>query len=57
MRTNASNTPLPTRNALVRSPLMLALALLAVVIGGGVWGARYIASRVAGFERILGGTK
>ena len=48
MRTNASNTSLPTRNALVRSPLMLALALLAVVIGAGVWGARYVASRDAG---------
>ena len=34
-----------TRTAIARAPLTIALALLAVVIGAGVWGARYIASR------------
>jgi cobalt-zinc-cadmium efflux system membrane fusion protein len=44
MRTNASHFPMLSRTALVRSPLLAASALLAVVIAAGIWVARFIAS-------------
>lgn len=47
MRPHAHVIPMPTRTAIARSPLMTAIALLAVVIGAGVWGVRYFASRDA----------
>ena len=45
MRPNASGTLMPTRTAIARAPLTIALALLAVAIGAGVvWGPRLVAS-------------